>query len=460
MIDTTSTLAKIRKLRESRWSRGWGTLPIVLGLPFVLLLLSVCRFVRNEYIASLQLQKEVAAIRNSMLPFDNLSLSRYFFNTASHEQSTAWRDVLVALEPVDQWARDASKTYKPNTSYDIELLPAPGADGQVDWPDAASFEEYSNEVQPIISRIEELTRDPKPTWQPLDFQGFSTRLPDAHQSQTISRMLAVEFCHAVYIKNSDRALRALRLDAASMVVYDWQVFSMADSITCLRKVSLFQQIRESLAHDIWAQEQLDSISEIVGPEPDLAGRWYRTLATDRAMLLTSMDANSGALLSTYSWNRKKGTILASSQLELLKLATRNMDAGNGGYQGLADRVRASNLQFNIRSSKFLSFLWGEKEQQEWRGVFGFRDYYAMQCERCESSRRLTRTALAIKQYQLENQRWPATLSELSEAKLFKSDRTALAVGLFEYRIAPDGKSSFIGTSESPENQRFPESEIR
>ena len=178
------------------------------------------------------------------------------------------------------------------------------------------------------------------------------------------------------------------------------------------------------------------------------------------MLLTSMDANSGALLSTYSSNRKKKTILASRQLELLNQATRNMDAGNGSYQGLADRVRASNLQFNVRSAKFPMFFWGEEELQEWHGISGFVENYARRCERCESSRRLTRTALAIKQYQLENQRWPATLSEISEVKLLKSDRTALAGGLLEYRIAPDGKSSFIGTSEPPEYQRFPESEIR
>ncbi len=460
MIDTTRTLSKLSKLRQFRWNRHLAILPIALVLFFILLLSTVCLFVSNEYLASLQLQKDVAAIRDSMLPFDSLSFSQYFFNTTSQEQSTAWRDVLGALDPVDQWARDASKTYKLNNSYDIELLPAPGVDGKVDWPDAASFEEYSLAVQPIINRIEELTLDPKPSWQPLDFQGFNTWLHDAQKSPTISRMLAVEFCHAVYIKNSNRALRALRLDAASMVAYDWQVISTTDSITCSRKLSLFKQIRASLAHDIWAQEQLDSISEIVGPEPDLAGRWYRTSATDRAMLLTSMGANSGTMLSTYSWNEKRGTILASRQLALLNQATRNLDAGNGGYQGLADRVRASSLQFNVRPSKFLSFFLGEEGLQEWSGSSGSDENYAMLCELCENSRRLTRTAVAIKQCQLQNKRWPATLAELSDATLPRSDRMTLSAGPFEYRIAPNGRSSFIGTSESPEYLRFPESEIR
>ena len=444
---------------NNHWYRHKAILPIVLMLPVVLLLASVGLLVRNEYVASLQLQKEVAAIRDAKLPFDSLSLSQHFFNTTSQEQSTAWREVLSAISSIDQRAQEAAKIYKPNYSYEIELLPSPGVDGKVDWPAAAAFEEYSRDAQSVIKRIEALTHDPKPTWQPLNIVGEATWLPDSQASLSISRMLAAEFCYAIYIKDSNRALRALRLDAASMVVYDWQVFSATDSITCMRKVSLCERIRASLAHNIWTQEQLDAISTLVGPEPELASRWHRTLATDRAMCLASIGANSGEMLSTYASGGKLVTRPASYQLELLRQATRNMDAGTGGYQGLADRVRASKLKFQISSPKFLLYFLGEEEPYQWSGEFSFVESYAADCERCENSRRLTRNALATKQYQHQNKRWPATLAELSEATLPWSDRTTLIDDPFEYRIAPDSKSCFIGTNDL-RNVAVSETEIR
>jgi len=125
--------------------------------------------------------------------------------------------------------------------------------------------------------------------------------------------------------------------------------------------------------------------------------------------------------------RFKIPILPSTKLDILRAYDQWQRCADAGADGLVASAKAIQKSYALHrrfsiSSMYLGLLMPALESHA--GAF---DNY-------ELNRRLTYTSLAIKRFQLKNQRWPRNLSELSDVGLTANEWTINNHSPFGYSI--------------------------
>jgi hypothetical protein len=321
---------------------------------------------------------------------------------------------------------------------------APG--GQ--WPDEPRIAEFLHEVQPLIAQIEQAAQYPTPVWQPIAFDSFSTLLPEIQTSRSVIRLLSLDVRHALYHRDTERAMRGLAAMQAATEAFDWDFCMVAELVgIALRNVHR-DAIRQSLRDTAWEPAQLDQLLAQVAQPRDVATHWRHNVSGERAMALALFQGTrerQRAMLDDGQTGLPTVLMLIPSGIKrYLERLTAMQQLGDDGVMGLAARAEAFENDLGLANKRRLDDILTALLLPAVHGM-------ARAYERDELDRRLTRTAVGIKRYQLAEGRWPQKLSDLSVVGLEAKDWTALQAGPFGYRIEADGAVVWAYDAHDPDS---------
>lgn len=290
------------------------------------------------------------------------------------------------------------------------------------WKEDEAAEKYLMEMTPVIELIHQAAQLPTPVWQPLAFNGASTLLPEPQEAHNVARLLQLEAEYALYHGNSQRALKAITSLQATAESIDWNI-SVPTLLYHLTMQDLYlRTIQRSLHTDVWSSEQLEQLLSQLAEQIDVTDSFRRGLKAEQAwadsMLGTNQSEFAGSRLMKFP----------SVRLELQRQYRE--------LQGLAD---AANVRLSTHVQKH------EDAIRRYEGAAGmFANYYlpyasayAAALDAKEQLRQITRVAVAIKRFQLEHQRFPEDLSDLSKTGLSSEDWTVVGVGRLGYSVEGD-----------------------
>jgi hypothetical protein len=403
-----------------RWLLLLVSLPIVLGAT------AVGGLVLGEYRSAREVSAEIARLRAAGEPVDSETQARWFHASSSREGTTAWREILVAVEQVS--SGDTGNSFPILGTGKLPENLAPGGD----WPDEPRIAEFLREVRPLIGQIEQASRHPNPVWQPIAFSGFSTPLPEIQASRAVIRLLQLEVQHALYHRDAERALRGLAAMRTTAAAFDWDFCAVADLVGIALRGIHRDAIRQSLAETNWEPAQLDQLLAQVEYRRDVAARWHRVFAGERALVLTCLQLSREDLERMLSQENvgypAALSLIPSGTKKYLDCMAAIQQLGAEGVLGMATRAEELEKELyppdvpRLRGTLASLFLAPAIDM-------------AAAYERDELACRLTRTALGVKRYRLSEGRWPVRLSDLAAVGLEPMDWTALQAGPFGYKIA-------------------------
>ncbi len=412
-----------RPTRRRRWLLLLVSLPIVLGV------IAVAVLGLSEYRSSREVAAEIARLRAAGEPVDNETMANWFLAGTSQEGTAAWREILLAVEQVS--SGEATRSFPIIGMGNLPANLVPGGD----WPDEPRIAEFLQDVRPLIAQIEQAGKHPTPVWQPIAFDSFSTLLPEIQASRGIVRLLTLEVQHALYHRDTERALRGLAAMRATAAAFDWDFCMVADLVGIALRGIHRDTIRRSLAETDWEPAQLDQLLAQVQHPQDIAAHWHRICAGERAMTLAWLQGSREDLegmlpQKTRGYPPALLLVPSGTKRYLDRMAT-FQQIGELGVLGMASRAQEWEKEVS--------------QPDRWR----FNDMLtalflpavatmATAYERDELDRRLTRTALGIKRYRVSEGRWPARLSDLAAVGLEARDWTALQAGPFGYKVEGEG----------------------
>ncbi len=411
--------------QESRPSARRRWLLLLVSLPIVLGAIAVAILGFGEYRSAREVTAEIARLRAAGEPVDNETQARWFQAGTSQEGTAAWRDILVAVEHVS-----SGEVVNSFPFIGTGKLPEPLVPGG-DWPDEPRIAEFLQEVRPLIAQIEQAGRYPTPVWQPIAFNGVSTLLPEIQPSRSVIRLLQLEVQHALYHRDTERALRGLAAMQATAAAFEWDFCMVADLVGLALRSLHRDAIRQSLAETDWEPAQLDQLLAQVQHPRDVAVRWRRICAGERAMTLAWLQGSRDELDGMLPRGNRRYPpallLIPSGTKKYLDQMAAFQQMGEQGVLGIT--ARAQDLEQELtrpdrrRFDELLTALF-----------LPAMAAMAAAYEREELDRRLTRTALGIKRYRVSEGRWPARLSDLAAVGLEPKDWTALQAGPFGYKI--------------------------
>lgn len=439
-MNTRTDSVRSSKTRR-RWL-FWGVL-----LPIILLFAVITSQGIGQWQAAKRFEAEIAQIRASNLPIDNASMTQWFRELTRTEGASVWGEVLLALETATAPVDNSERMPFVGTGEPI-AVPDPARQ----WPEEKLVGEYLRWIGPTIEKIHQAVELPKPVWQPIEFRGFQTLLAELQSSRSVTRHLQLEVEHALYQKESERALRGITSLRGVADAFDWQVCLISDLVHRALAGAHLATIRRSMAYGLWDEAAIDRIDSQLAPRDasQIAQRWQRVFIGERAMLLSSLNdpAMTGYTTDEFGAAATKVVGVPSVKVGLLEKYSQMIRLADGPLDGLPDRANELELWLTQKGSAFdLTTKWTSM----WLPAISA---YSRSIIREEDDRRVTRTSLAIKKYQLREGRWPQDLTALDGVGLPANERVTVGGKPLGYQV--DGDAAWVWGPEMSSGANRPE----
>jgi hypothetical protein len=420
----------------------WGVL-----LPSILLFAVIASQGIRQWQAANRFEAEIAQIRASNLPIDNASMARWFREMTRTEGASAWGEVLLALETAIAPIDNPERMPFVGTGDPIAV---PDPDRQ--WPEEKQVGEYLRWIGPTIEKIHQAVELPKPVWLPIEFRGFQTPLAELQSSRSVTRHLQLEVEHALYQKESERALRGITSLRGVADAFDWQICLVGDLVHRAHAIAYLATIRRSMAYGLWGEAEIDRIDSQLAPRDpfQITERWRRVFIGERAMLLSSLN---DAAMTDYNADEFGAAAMKVAGLPTVKVGLLEkyflmLRIADGPLAGLPDRANELELWLTQKGSAFdLTTRWTSMWLPAIRA-------YSQSIIREEDDRRVTRTSLAVKKYQLREGNWPQDLAALDGIGLPASERVTVGGKPLGYQV--DGDAAWVWGPDTSSRAAGPE----
>ena len=394
----------------------------------------------KEWSAWQAVQDEYERLESQGWPVDDASVAEWFRDRTHSEGSRDWSEISFVLS-------HAKVSELPRLGHDDDSGPflEPG----VGWPSEPLVAEFLEQMKPVLDRIESAGEHPLPVWQPIQFNGFATLLPQLNDSRTILRFLSLEVDHATYTRDADRAMRALKCQQRTAMAFDSQLVMVTEMVHSALVQNHYSSIQATLCCDMLNEVQVDELIRELEQPLNLSERWRNTIAGERAFVSATWDGDFGngtaALAKLYGG--------PSSKLAYLQSTVHWGNLADNGLPQLIQQAEAEDKQFSEAPRDFMSQLLTP-------ALAGFARGY----ERLENERRLTLTALGVKKYFLQQSAWPESLSQLTDVGLRADDWTRVDGASFVFERKDDGceiaTRALVPNEDPASQQRNPRSTAR
>jgi hypothetical protein len=286
-------------------------------------------------------------------------------------------------------------------------LPSFGPGEEPTWPNIDATAAYLAEMQPVIELLRQARDVEMPVWIEMNFMGLQTPLPELQATRNISRLARLEHLYALYTGDTDRALDALRSLDAIPQAFDWHLFLVGELVhTALRGV-VYDAVKESLKAGRWSDEQLAELQQMVVEPLEISRRWKQTLMYERTLVFQATPVATASVAGAYNL-----VIAPEDRLALFESYQAAMELGNFPLEELVSRANAlerravEKAQLERRSPVYKALL---------TSIFPAMTSLADALVRLETQRQVTAVAVAIKRFEVANNRWPQDLSELQSS---------------------------------------------
>ena len=422
---TKSSPAGRTYLGRTTLKRRLKWIGLVSLIPIVFLIAIVCFIGYRETIASGELKAKLEELRQSGEPFDNESMAKYFEKTSHKEGTAAWTEILTLSRAANSFSDKLPVVGVGNLPSDLR----PGSE----WPDEPRVAEFLQEVRPVIQRIFKAADEfPKPVWMPIQFNGFATLLEEIQESRTVARILYLDAIHALYHSDSDRALQDIHALVSVAQAFDWDFCILTKYQSSAIHGIHRDIINRSLNMDVWNDEQLAVLSNYNNLPHEVSKAWRATLAGERGMAYPVLsDLRKHGSTEFFGVVPLLGLpVMPSTKLTVLRAYEDLQHCADAGDVGLVEQARSAEARIftNLPLSHASIFL---------RLLIPGVSSYAEMFDRFESNRRLTYASVAVKRYQIKNNRWPKSLSELSDVGLVANDWSTTNRQPFGYEVKED-----------------------
>lgn len=436
-----STLAlNHRHTKQTASSRGGWMRYLVwaASIPLGLLLIGGVAIGVSEFQATSELQAKVNHLKQAGVPYDCESLDEWYRRRTHPEGAQAWVQILDSVSATSQLAVVENLPIVGNGKGLVELDP------QSKWRDEPTVNEFLTEMQGLIQQIHQLKKWPTPVQLPLEIHGAQTLLPHYQQSRSLTHLLALDFEYAFYHKEFDRALEDLRSMGTVVKAIDTDFCMVVELIVMATVGVQNQEIQRSLFTDSWPAEKLIALREIVGDVRFTPTKWKAWFANERAM--------NGDVIASGDLSRITGTNEASlvplfqtGRLRIFDAYDSLINVGDSPLTSLKSRSESATKNLVKRDATF-----DIDGGNIWIGLmFPAADSMARAVENVENNRRLTVTAIALRQFKLQEGRWPNHLRELEKVGLTADDISTLNHGGLGYEV--EGDVAFLWGGKSTED---------
>jgi hypothetical protein len=387
---TTNSYTPVSRKRIG-WIAGLAVIPIAL------LLAGVLYSIRTEQAAA----AELGRITQYGGSADAWAAKR--FRSSTHTEGTAaWSKISMLAGAASELGSVVPLVGKVEFPEDF--------DPTAEWREEPAIAAYLAEMQPVLELIHASKDVPKPVWQPVHFSGVGTLLPHLQNSRQVMRVLQLEALHAMHKREPERVLAALESMQATADVYDWHLYLVGEFVHIALKGMLAYTLEDALQVDMWTPEQLDTLATYVADPSDIAESWEKSFLFEETMAAEFQTA-----LPMISSKDRLAMLKKYRQIESLgKLPVGQLSTA------------AQRLQEEMTASSYL-------EGQLLPAVA----QCAAAWERMEYQRRLTKTSIAVKRYEMKHGSWPTQLEDLTDVGLTSEDWSIPKLGKFGYEVFED-----------------------
>jgi hypothetical protein len=431
----------LRRIRQTPLRERWYL--ICLCLPIVALAGLIGLGVWREIQANRDLDTLLTMYRRQGVPMGNESLRVLYDEQTSMDVATRWQQVTDAAIAIE--ANYTNELIARNGD-DLGRLVRPGEP----WAISPAMDRLRQKAEPLIKEIKELSKTQKPIWDPMIFGGFETVYAALGKLRNLARVLSYVSSDAYHRGDHQKTIESLALISDVAEAHDSQLFTVSELVYIAIKDLHGALIRQSLASDYWTVEEVEKLKQQLPPVDDVEQRWQRMVVSEVA----GMRASLGISDEDSSRHRVHGSPMVGlhyaaplTRLGMLVDLRRSLvTVDEFGVHVSSEGNRNERAALNSQSENSLfSVPFASSE-------FIYAMYsptYVAAAEaytRMVRNRRWTLCGLAIKEFQLKNQRWPTTLDELSKVGLSKTDRSAFPNVPFGYRVADDDSHVLLWTT--------------
>jgi hypothetical protein len=421
-------------LRISSWAIGFVVLLGVFAIAMTWI----------EVRASQKLRQAMELANKQGVPYDNASMTAWFDKNSSHEQTQEWTDILLL-----------STTGSQAQKRDWLLYHSPGANVDVFTLKQDEYDELRHELvveaKPFLDRVHSVQRSDKPVWFPIKFAGYGTLLHQTQDSRSVMRWLELELEDALKAGDRQRASECLDAMDKTASAFDCNLCTVTRLVSIAHWGVYWQSIRQSLAGSFWNKDELEQLLKRVDKPRNVDADWNEITQGELAFVLETIGNYDSEPQLNMVWHALR---LPSIRHYVWEQYSRLSKVSNGGYSALATNSKTYDQSVDERAR---TTLYGFIVSR----VHPSSDQIAKSLLREEMLRKLTKTAIALKRFRLDQHEWPKNLTELAGYGLETDDWMATESQAFGYELEPDGNSVVLwGTDQTgtlPKREQLEES---
>ncbi len=378
----------------------------------------------QQWSANRYVQAELATLHADGQPRDAASLLAQREEIESRTGCFSWRDLDEAISFLE---------YKYDGAFELlddanSLVPA-----SQPWPAEKLAEDYHQEVAPLLKRLQELLATEKKQQGPM--RAFTAASVYGTPRWNGDELLLREFKFAYHNGDSARAADLLELYVdVRKVLMGLENSAPPEDI-----------IHRSLEHNFWKANDLGRVRKLLSFHPDVEKQWRQRLDSQLAGFLDNVRmvndeevANSGRRPDMQPFGFAPTHVASYLRLyaKLAKLPAAGTKQHVLAVREVDDRRDKERAHLTLTSLSAIPFAFGYIFN-----AFPTEVYYATAFALQQVDHRRTLTAVAIKQFQLQEGRWPSSLSDLSQVGLAAADWKMVDGIDFGYRVDADGKTA-------------------
>lgn len=378
----------------------------------------------QQWSASRYVQTELATLDAVGQPLDAASLLAQREGSQPRADDISWRELDEAISFLEYKYGEAFQLVD-----DANTLPPPSHP----WPAEKLAEDYHRDAAPLLNRLQELlatetrVQGPMPSFTQSSVYGLSRWSGD--------KVLLREFEFAYHNDDSARAADLLEIyvDAKKAITGN-EKSAPPDDI-----------IHRSLEHDFWKADDLRRVRKLLSFHPDVEKQWRERLDRELVQFLDNVRRVNGGDASEFRRERDVqpfgfAPIHVVSYLRLYDRLDKLPAAGTKQHvlavRALDNRRAEEQAKVTLTSLSAIPFAFGQISN-----AFALEVHHATAFAMGQVEHRRTVTAVAIKQFQLQEGRWPKSLSELSRVGLAAADWEMVDGIDFGYRVDADAKAA-------------------
>jgi hypothetical protein len=409
----------------SKTSRGWVRwLIIAVSIPLGLAAIVAAIIGVRELDASRKIGALIADLKRSGEPVDDATMSAWYKAHTHAEGSDAWLQVISTVESITPIA-DVGQLTIVGSGKEV-----PSLDPNQPWADESAVADFLKEMEPVLQKIHQLSDYPTPVQFPLEFQGVGTLLYEYQAARSVQRMLQLDCEYAYSHGQAARAMQDLRSMVLLCKALESDICLVSDLVVVACKGVALRTIQRTLEVDEWSNKELEELRSLSGQPHFSPEKWSRLFSGERGMMAEIIVSGSVQELLASHGSAPPMPLLQSGRLKLLESYGPVQKLGHSNLESLYQSTMRFQTGMFGRDA-----TWDSDVSMFYLGsLFGSAPQVAKALQNTEDDRRLTLTAIALRQFKKSEGRWPSKLNELEKVGLTSSEYNTLTAGELGYSV--------------------------